>query len=435
MKFHPKSSVIFAAALLLGAAAAALPAQAQVTKTQLSELRLEPTGDDIVHDTFGFAVAIDGDTMVIGAQAGDGIGFDTGVAYIFERSADGWVQTAKLFANDAHVPLRDAKTPELPAKGQHADEFASTVAISGDTVAVGAHGRFNSLGQNNTGVVYVFQRVAGAWIQQAELSSPAPSNGSNFGLALGISGVTIVVGDVGGPANFFTPNVDVFTRTNGTWTLTTTLTVPDDFAFQPDSVAIAGHTVVVGSTGSDAPSAFGAGAAYVFRLMEAGPMAGTWVPQATLTAADAASEARFGISLSVSDNLIAVGADLGPGATPRSGAAYVFAGEAGGWSQKAKLIAGDGADSDEFGLSVSVSGAAVLVGAFNHGQSGSAYVYMRRIGTWSQVAEVAPSDGFAGAFGGAVAIQDTTLLIGADNQHKEPEGYAEGEAYVYRLNP
>ena len=82
-----------------------------------------------------------------------------------------------------------------------------------------------------------------------------------------------------------------------------------------------------------------------------------------------------------------------------------------------------------------VSGAAVLVGAFNHGPSGAAYVYMRRIGIWSQVAEVAPSDGFAGEFGVAVAIQDTTLLIGAANQHKEPEGYAEGEAYVYRLNP
>jgi hypothetical protein len=435
MKFHPKSSVIFAAALLLGAAAAALPAQAQLTKTQLSELRLEPTGDDIVHDTFGFAVAIDGDIMVIGAQAGDGIGFDTGVAYIFERSADGWVQTAKLFANDAHVPVRDANTPEIPAGGQHADEFGTSVAISGDTVAIGAPGRFSSLGQNNVGVVYVFQRVAGAWIQQAELSSPAPSNGGVFGSfqSLGISGNTIVVGDLG--TQVILPAVDVFTRTNGTWSLSATLGVPDDFSFLPDSVAIDGNTVVVGSTQSDAPSAFLAGAAYVFRFMEEGPNAGTWVQQATLTAADAASEARFGISVSVSANLIAVGADRGPGATPQSGAAYVFAGQAGGWSQKAKLAAGDGRDFDSFGQSVSVSGATVLVGASSHRPASSAYVYMRRMGTWSQVAEVAPSDGFGGGFGETVAIHDTTLLIGAFGQHPEPEGYTEGEAYVYRLNP
>jgi hypothetical protein len=434
MKFGSEFPVMFSAALLLGAAVAALPAQAQVTKTQSSEQRLEPTGADVVHDTFGSAVAIDGDTMVIGAQAGDGIGFDTGVAYIFERSEEGWVQTAKLFANDAHVPNRSAITPELPAQGDHADEFGTSVAISGDTVVVGAPGRTSPLGPADAGAVYVFQRVAGVWSQQAELSSPAFSAGGSFGSfqTLGISGNTIAVGDQG--SRFVLPAVDVFTRTNGAWTLTATLGVPDDFSFLPASVAIDGHTVVVGSTGSDAPGAFFAGAAYVFRLMEEGPTAGAWVQQATLTAADAASGADFGISVSVSGNLIAVGADRGPGATPQSGAAYVFAGQAGGWSQKAKLIAGDGGDFDGFGQSVSVSGGAVLVGA-SHGTAGSAYVYMRRNAKWSQVAEVAPSDGVGGGFGDTVAIHDTTLLIGAFNQNQEPEGYAEGEAYVYRLNP
>jgi hypothetical protein len=106
MKVRSGSAVIFAVALILGAALVAPPAQAQLTKIQRSEQRLLPTGADVVHDLFGSAVAIDGDTMVIGAQGADGIGFDTGVAYIFERSEHGWVQTAKLFANDADIPAR-----------------------------------------------------------------------------------------------------------------------------------------------------------------------------------------------------------------------------------------------------------------------------------------------------------------------------------------
>src|SRR5262249_14745222 len=138
MKSRSGSTVISAAALLLGAAIVAPPAQAQLTKIQRSEQRLLPTGDDVVHDLFGSAVAIDGKTMVIGAQGADGIGFDTGVAYIFERSGDGWVQTARLFANDADIPQRRTDVPELPATID--DEFGTSVAISGDTVAIGSPG-------------------------------------------------------------------------------------------------------------------------------------------------------------------------------------------------------------------------------------------------------------------------------------------------------
>ena len=65
MKFRSGSAVISAAALVLGAAVVAPPAQAQLTKIQRSEQRLLPTGDDVVHDLFGSAVAIDSNTMVI----------------------------------------------------------------------------------------------------------------------------------------------------------------------------------------------------------------------------------------------------------------------------------------------------------------------------------------------------------------------------------
>ena len=278
MKVRSGSAVIFAVALILGAALVAPPAQAQLTKIQRIEQRLLPTGADVVHDLFGSAVAIDGDTMVIGAQGADGIGFDTGVAYIFERSEHGWVQTAKLFANDADIPARRTDIPELPASAD--DEFGTSVAISGDTVVIGSPGhRTRPDLPPSSGSVYVFRRVDGSWIQQAELAPATPATKGTFGTprTLGISGDIIAVANQSGTSATAIPSVAIFTRTNGTWELTATLTVPDDFSFFPDSVAVDRHTVVVGSTFSDAPGAFQAGAAYVFHCMEEGPMAGTWV--------------------------------------------------------------------------------------------------------------------------------------------------------------
>ena len=323
----------------------------------------------------------------------------------------------------------------MPANGEHADEFGRGVAISGDTVAIGAPGRTVPGFAADSGTVYVFQLINGAWIQQAELTAPNPSAGASFGnfQTLGISGDTLVVGDLGNTNGTVPAAVQVFIRKNGTWTLTPSLTVPDDFNFFPDSVAIDGNTLVVGSTISDAPLAPFAGVAYVFRFLEAQD---TWVREATLTAADAASNAQFGFSVSVDANLIAVGANNG-----QTGAAYAFARKDGGWSQEAKLTASDGADFDNFAQSVSVTTARLLVGASGHTTPagdpfGAAYVYMRREGKWSQVAEVMPGDAIdAGFYGSSVAIQDNTLLVGAFNQHPNVEGYAGGESYVYRLIP
>ena len=371
----------------------AFQAHAQATKIQQSEQHLQPAGDTAEHDTFGNAVAVSGNTMIIGAQGADGNSFDTGAAYIFDRIGNTWVQTAKLFA-------ADGKGPQTSINGG-ADQFGVSVGISGDIAVVGAPSHSHPGFTRNSGAVYVFQRANGSWIQQAELLSPTPSSQGTFGAqGLGISGNTIVAGDAGNPANFFTSAVDVFTRTDGGWTLTTTLTVPDDFSFEVSSVAIDGKTVVVGSTGSDAPSAFFAGKVYVFRFSE-----GRWSGLAALTADDATTGANFGTSVGISGNLIVVGASFGPGATAQSGAAYIFGGEEGVWSQKAKLNSSDGLDRDSFGESVGISGRAVFVGAPSHTPAaglgaGSAYVFQAMDGRWLQTAELLAGDGIAfGDFG------------------------------------
>jgi len=444
MKFSTTifSSVLAAAAALFAAG----PAFAQTTKTQQSEQILQPSGETAEHDSFGVATAISGNgkTMIIGGFNGDGNQVGAGAAYIFDRIGNTWVQTAKLFAADGHAtPL-----PSPPfAPGQfESDSFGLTVAIDsdGDTVAVGAP-MHNHTGQiKDAGAVYVFQRVNGVWSQQAELFSPHPTGNVHFGSApdfggLGIGGNTIVVtdqGNGGGNGVGLPGAVDVFTRTNGVWTFTTQLFVPDDPFLLPSSLAFDGRTLVVGSDTSDAPSASFAGVVYVFQLS-----AGGWSAPVALTAGDAASNALFGFSVGVDGNRIVVGATSAPGATAQSGAAYVFAREEGVWSQKAKLSAGDGLDRDQFGDFVAVDGPTVLVGAQQHTPpgggfgAGAAYVFRPQDdGTWRQIVELSASDGIAGGnFGDGVAVRNNTLVAGAFAQHPPVEGYPGGEAYVYRL--
>ncbi|HWX41865.1 MAG TPA: FG-GAP repeat protein [Blastocatellia bacterium] len=417
-----------ASAVLLTAAVSTF---AQANRIQQSEMILQPAGDVVEHDTFGCAAAISGNTMVIGGFNADGVQVGAGAAFIFERKGNAWVQTARIFASDGRAePVGDGQL--------RSDSFGSNVAISEDakTVVVGAPAHTHPGLQKNAGAIYVFQRVGDDWVQQAELFSPTPMAETFLGAepgfgGLAISGNTIAAGDEG------TFNVDFFTRVNDTWTSSGTVTVPDDFAFVPSDVSLSGNTLVVGSTGTDSPLAVGSGAVYVFQRAE-----GTWVQKATLTAADATAFATFGFTVRINRDLVAIGANSALGATSQSGAAYVFANEDGAWSQQAKLIASDGMDFDQFGESVAIDGHTVLVGATQHipaatgSRSGSAYVFQARDGNWTQSAELVASDAVPGGFfGSAVAVFNNTLVVGADEQHPPVEGYAGGEAYVFKLNP
>jgi hypothetical protein len=406
------------------------PAHAQAGRISLSEQILQPSGETSEHDTFGTAVAISGNTMAIGAVNADGNEIGAGAVYIFERMNDNWVQTAKLFAADG----RAEPVPQFPGDFR-SDSFGSTVAISGDTVIAGAPFHGHPGLPLNSGAVYVFQRVNGVWSQQAELFAPFPNNqdevgaGGGFG-GIAVSGNTIAVTEQGNAIGTIPGSVDVFTLTNNTWTLTTQLTVPDDFFFFPSSLAFDGSNLVVGSSISDAPGAFSAGVAYLFRFNK-----GQWSMPVKVAANDATPGAQFGSSVGLSNNLLVV-CSLTPGA------AYVFAGEEGAWRQKARLIPSDGMDSDAFGFSVSVSGHALIVGAPSHTPAssavpaaGSAYVFEEKDDNWMQIAELSASDGISGGdFGTSVAVMNNTLLVGADFQHPLVEGYPGGEAYVFRLD-
>lgn len=404
--------------------------------------------------SFGWSVATSGDTVVVGAYREAS---QSGAAYVFVRSGGTWEQQAFLKASNA----------------DNGDQFGHSVAVSDDTIVVGAHfEESNATGVNGdenddsasfSGAAYVFVRSAGTWSQQAYLKASNTGSGDRFGRSVSVSGNTVVVGAQLEDSNAIGVDGDgtnnsasnsgaayVFMRSGNTWAQQAYLKASntdshDEFGF---SVAVSGDTVVVGAlwedsnaTGVDGDgsdnSATSSGAAYVFVHSD-----NTWSQQAYLKAHNAGSGDVFGISVAISGDTVVAGAayeassatgvdgDGSDNSANFAGAAYVFVCSGGTWSQQAYLKASNTESFDRFGWSVTVSGGTVVVGANledsnatgvdgNGGDnsasdSGAAYVFVRSDSNWSQQTYLKASNtGSDDQFGQSVAVSGDTVVVGA----------------------
>lgn len=320
-------------------------------------------------DWFGYSVALDGSTVVVGAPHHEvGANVKQGAAYVFVQSGTTWAQEAELTSFD----------------GAAEDRSGSSVAVSGSTVVIGAP--FHEVGSNaEQGAAYVFVQSGTTWAQAAEVTSSDGAAGDKFGSSVAVSGSTAIVGaflhTVG--SNASQGAAYVFVESGGMWSQQAELTASDGVAndYFGDSVAVSGGTAVVGSPG---PVTFlrlstYAGAAYVF--VQSGT---TWGQQAELTPSDGAANDNFGNSVAVdeSTSTAVVGAlNHKVGSQGDQGAAYMFVQSGATWSQQAELTASDWAGSDNFGSSVGLSGSMAVAGAPWHsvGSSkwqGTAYVFV-----------------------------------------------------------
>lgn len=259
------------------------------------------------------------------------------------------------------------------------DGFGYSVAISGDTIVVGAAGESSNqttitngptASTDNTasssGAAYVFQRTGSSWAQEAYLKAPNAESGDQFGNAVAIDGDTIVVGAFSEASNQTTITngtmassdnsasiagaAYVFQRTGSTWSHQAYLKPPNlgaDDRFG-NTVAIEGDTILVGSifednnqttvtngtNPNDDNSLSNSGAVYVFQRSGS-----TCAFRAYLKAPNADVEDRFGNAISISGDTAVVGVNLedsnqntitnGPTASINnsslsSGAAFVF---------------------------------------------------------------------------------------------------------------
>ncbi len=392
-------------------------------------------------DVFGASVALFGDTLVVGAtnegSAATGIDGDqtsnaagtSGAVYVFVRSGATWTQQAYLKASNTDP----------------ADNFGATVAISGDTILVGSPNEDSAaLGVGglqadnsaiNSGAAYVFVRTGTVWSQQAYLKASNTGSGDAFGQVVAISLDTLVVGaryedsdavGIGGD-----PNNDngidsgaayVFVRNGTTWTQEAYLKASNSEGGTPffsgdlfgSAVAISGERLVVGAFTEDS--------------------------QAT-----------------------GVGGDQLDNSQPASGAAYVFVRSGTTWNQEAYLKASNTESVDQFGLSMSLAGDTLAIGArlessaatgVNGDQtnndadrSGAVYVFVRGTSGWDQEAYLKASNtNERDVFGLAVSVSGDRLVVGAsaegsaavgingDQAHLGALSSSTGAAYVFDRN-
>ena len=367
---------------------------------------------------------IDGDTAVVGAYRDRQLANRAGAAYVYQRNTanmncpatgtqDPWCEEAKLIPFGA-TPYSDQR-------------FGSMVAISGDTILVGAN-RDDALG-DRAGSAYVFINVAGAWANQQKLIAPDGKAFDFFGTALAIDGDTAFIGGGSG--------VYVFTRSGVTWTFQEKLTPLDAVAGQNfgNVVSLSGDTLLVGAIGDDTMGA-DAGAAYVFAR------SGTsWTQQAKLLGSDSLDGDNFGAGAAVFGNTALIGAPRdSEGMATETGSAYVFTRSGTVWTQQTKLVAPGGGTQDFFGFVLALSGNTALISSdLEDGpalNSGAAYVYTGAGASWTLQARITASDAAAeDAFGWGVALDGDTAVIGAPtNSFAFPWTNRPGAAYVFSLD-
>jgi hypothetical protein len=413
-----------------------------------------PGNDGEVDGLFGYAIAVSGDTAVIGSR---------GVAHVYVQQANGWRWQAKLKSPDAgpgnsgtrlaisgNTIVLGAPQARTPFSNQGAVDvytrsgevwtqqarltqnenqvsraFGSAVAIESDTLVVGAP----LDDHQNSGTAIVFQRVNNSWTQVAVLTPPKGVSARGFGRAVTLAGNIIAVGaPEAATLGAATGSAFVFARSAQTWQLNTQLIAGDGANGDLFGSAIhaTADSIVVGAYGASAAALADAGAVYSFQNNGS-----TWVQAAKLVAPDASASGWFGFSLDMQNNTLLVGAtDLNS-----AGKAYVFERQASGWSQPASLSAPDGQILDQFGSAVALLGDVAMVGAFGDNteagrDAGSAYVFNRSQNQWTQQDKLFRSDSPAfDQFGSAVDVDGAFAIVGAPGEDAESTG--EGMAYIF----
>ena len=272
-------------------------------------------------DLFGISVAISGDTAIVGADHNDDAGDFSGSTYIFQRNqggANNWGEVLKLTASDAALN----------------DLFGISVSISGDIAVVGAV-QNDDVGGSNSGSAYIFARNQGGtdnWGQLLNLTASDAAAGDRFGISVAISGDTVIVGAFRdkNDSGIMHGSAYIFARNQGgadNWGEVIKVIASDPAHLDGFGVrvAISGDTAIVGAYENDDDGS-DSGSAYIFARNQGG--ADNWGQVVKLTASDAATEDFFGNRVGISGDTPIAGAFHNDDDGSNSGSAYIFVSEA-----------------------------------------------------------------------------------------------------------
>lgn len=301
--------------------------------------------DAAASDQFGTAVAMEGDSVVVGSPLdNNGGGSDAGSAYVYLRSGTSWSQQAKLLAND-------------PAAN---DQFGTAVAIFGDRAIIGVPLDDNGAGVD-AGAAYVYVRSGTTWtLEQKLLHDPAATN-DRFGTAVAIHGDYAVIGapNDDDPSGIDAGSAFIFKRDGSNWTQTDKLLAADLQAsdFFGAAVSIRGDYAAVGAPGEDADGAE-AGAAYIFH--RDGEL---WPEQIKLTASDGTAGFDFGEAVAITEDHALIGAKDASVFGVGSGSAYLFIRGGTDWTELQIVRSSDAVTNDDFGAALAMVPTISIIGA------------------------------------------------------------------------
>jgi len=355
-------------------------------------------------------------------------GEDAGAAYVFRRTNDAWTEEARLAVED------DDSVPG----------FGQAVALSDGTAVVGAPGGEESQNERASSV-HVFQKADGRWSREATLVADGSDSNSAFGRGVALSGDTVLVGapEETNQNGERAGSAYVFQRSDEGWTRQTTL-LPEDsseldrFGY---SVSLVGDTALVSAIGfAVIPGPVRAeSSAYVFERTD-----DRWTEAATLVP-DGGTVRGFGRSVDLTDGTALIGAfepsdEAGRNSTA---AAYVFERSSRAWEQGAKLEQDSGEQDDDFGRRVALSENRALVGAPDTDEyistSGTAHLFEQESDRWirstvfdvdSRSEDTPVGGAMADFFGRSVALDTDTALVGGT---VDEGGQTDGAVYGFSL--
>ena len=397
-----------------------------VTITETFKLTAEDANPG---DEFGLSVAIDGNTVVVGARRDDENAIDAGAAYIYEWQGAAWVQIKKILASDSSFN----------------DRFGRDVDIDGDTVVIGA--RYDDVGATDSGSVYIFERNQGGtnnWGEVKKITAGDPQHEAHFGVRLALQGDQLLVG---APAHSSSPHHGagyLFERNQGgpnNWGQVKKFVGSDSNAADAFAVGleIDDDTIVLGARLHDS-AGNNAGAAYIFERNHGGP--DNWGEVVKITASDPATDAEFGKEVAIEGDVVVIGAPHKNELGASSGAVYIFERDDGGpnnWGEVDKLVPGNGAAGDAFGWSVLLHNNNLIIGAPEsyNGQTGVAYLYQYQAGQWLELIRLQASDGASNdGFGQWTGMFHNAIVVGArrdDDACPTNPNCDSGSAYIFRL--
>ncbi len=312
------------------------------------------------------------------------------------------------------------------------DFFGYAVSIFGDTAIVGAWA--DDAMDRDSGSAYVFKRTGSTWTYQSKLVPSDGTANADFGGAVSLFGDTAVVGAFQDSDNNISGSAYVFRFNGSSWVQRQKLLPPlgEPYALFGSAVSVHGDKMLVGAYEKDILGATDTGAAYAFRWNGS-----QWGERQQLLAADRSTFDYFGYAVAVSGDAAVVGAPGVSDPGDLAGAAYIFKFDGSGWVEEQKLRSNDVAEKDRFGHAVAISDTTVVIGARHDDDmgdnSGSAYVFRFDGVEWTQVQKLLAWDGEPGdEFGYSVAVSSGIAVVGAWNA--DGWGSNSGAAYVFDVS-